>query len=112
MYKFRIDISGDYKLDIKGEYVFGLYDEWADNSHYRVQLYNSMGQQALHGFHDDSGLLLQVSTTSINQNALGTVKNMHISFTHRRNCCQEGELSSFILSRWRILIVWICCLSR
>jgi len=55
MYKFRIDISGIYKLD-KGEYGstlkygYGLSDEWAEFSHHRLQLYNSMGQQEPNGF--------------------------------------------------------------
>jgi len=50
LYKFRIDISGDYKL-YKGVYAveygygLGLSDEWAEISHHCLQLYNSMGQQ-------------------------------------------------------------------
>ena len=57
MYKFRIDISGIYKLDT-GEhgstlkYGYGLSDELAEFSPAprRLQLYNSMGQQEPNGF--------------------------------------------------------------
>merc|ERR1712117_416696 len=50
MFKFRIDISGDYKLDIEGEFYYGLADEWASISSHRLQIYNSMGQQQPNGF--------------------------------------------------------------
>ena len=118
MYKFKVDITGDFKLDIKAEYVYGLSDEWAEISHHRLQVYNSMGQQEPHGYdhmpkfiHGGSmpaAFILHVRSTVIRKSH-NILKNMHVSLNHRKNYCQEGGLSSFILSGRRVLMLRKCC---
>ena len=52
MYKFTADTRGDYKLDVKGDYGYGLSDTaaWSSPTNQRLQIYSTIGQQEPNGY--------------------------------------------------------------